>query len=269
MGLIKQIDDQLGHLFAFMDHEGLTNETMIVFTSDHGDYLGDHWLGEKYLFHDASVRVPLIIADPSPLSDPTRGTVSSALIEAIDLAPTFVEAMGGKPAAHILEGHSLLPLLHGNAHNTGRNHAISEYDYAFDLARIKLSVPVPEARLYMVYDGRFKYIHADGFQPMLYDLENDLDEFTDLGCDPSLEPVRARLYEALAKWTRTTRTQTTVPDDAITENDDRALSYDPNLDAGILIGYWDEDELTAERLKAKLFEDGRAAPSAGGGGCES
>ena len=59
MGLIKQIDDQLGRLFAFMEQRGLLENTMIVFTSDHGDYLGDHWMGDKDLFHEPSVKVPL------------------------------------------------------------------------------------------------------------------------------------------------------------------------------------------------------------------
>ena len=69
MGLIRQIDDQLGLLFRFMEERGLLADTLIVFTSDHGDYLGDHWLGEKDLFHDPSVKVPLIICDPSPQAD--------------------------------------------------------------------------------------------------------------------------------------------------------------------------------------------------------
>ena len=56
MGLIKQIDDQIGRLMAFMDERGLLDTTMIVFTSDHGDYLGDHWLGEKQLFHESRPR---------------------------------------------------------------------------------------------------------------------------------------------------------------------------------------------------------------------
>ena len=68
---------------------------MIVLTSDHGDYLGDHWLGEKDLFHEVSVKVPLIIADPDRACDATRGTASDALVEQIDLAPTFVEMAGG------------------------------------------------------------------------------------------------------------------------------------------------------------------------------
>lgn len=253
MGLIKQIDDQLGLLFDFMDKAGLTEETMVVFTSDHGDYLGDHWLGEKYLFHSPSVKVPLIIADPSPAADATRGTVSDALVEMIDLAPTFVESFGGPALPHILEGRSLLPLLQGQA-PAWRKVVISEYDYAFDLARVNLAVPIPEARLYMVFDGRFKYIHADGFAPMLYDLATDPQEFTDLGTDPAHANTRARLYEALAKWSRTTRTQTTVSDTAITAADKAALAYDLNLEAGILIGYWDEAELAAEQAKRAAFK---------------
>ena len=252
MGLIKQIDDQLGLLFKFMDEQGLTDDTMVVFTSDHGDYLGDHWLGEKYLFHTPSVQVPLIIADPSPAADATRGTTCDALVEMIDLAPTFVETFGGPALPHILEGRSLVPLLQGQS-PVWRKVAISEYDYAFDLARIKLQVPVPDARLYMVYDGRFKYIHADGFAPMLYDLATDPQEFHDLGTDPAHAETRARLYEALAKWSRTTRTQTTVSDADITGQDARALAYDMNLEAGILIGYWDEAELAAEQAKRAAF----------------
>ncbi len=65
MGLIKQIDDQIGVLFGFMRERGLIDNTLIVFTSDHGDYLGDHWLGEKELFHEPSVKVPLIVYDPT------------------------------------------------------------------------------------------------------------------------------------------------------------------------------------------------------------
>ncbi len=91
IGLIKQIDDQLGVLFRFLDERGLTNDTMIVFTSDHGDYLGDHWLGEKDFFHDCAVKVPLIVADPRPQGNAARGTVCEALVEAIDLVPTFLE----------------------------------------------------------------------------------------------------------------------------------------------------------------------------------
>ena len=83
MGLVKQIDDQLGRLFAFLRDSGLERDTLVVFTSDHGDYLGDHWLGEKELFHEPIVRVPLIVADPRAACDrraaarPTRSSNAS------------------------------------------------------------------------------------------------------------------------------------------------------------------------------------------------
>ncbi len=175
MGLIKQIDDQLGLLFRFLQERGLFDNTMIVFTSDHGDYLGDHWLGEKDLFHEPSVKVPLIIYDPSPEADKARGSVCDALVEAIDLAPTFLDAVGGDPAAqsHRLEGRSLLPFLHGETPAQWRRFAISEYDYAMLPVAAKLGVEPRDARLFMVADQRWKYVHAIGFRPMLYDLEAD------------------------------------------------------------------------------------------------
>jgi arylsulfatase A-like enzyme len=113
MGLIKQIDDQMGVLMQFLEARGLLDTTMIVFTSDHGDYLGDHWMGEKDLFHDPSAKIPLIVIDPSASADRTRGTVCDALVEAIDLAPTFIDYFGATPPDHILEGRSLMPWLSG------------------------------------------------------------------------------------------------------------------------------------------------------------
>jgi arylsulfatase A-like enzyme len=108
MGLIKQIDDQLGILFEFMEQKDLMKSTMIVFTSDHGEYFGDHWMGDKDFFHDPAVKVPLIIADPDPSCDNTRGSVQNAPVEAIDLVPTFIEYAGGAVPKHILDGRSLI-----------------------------------------------------------------------------------------------------------------------------------------------------------------
>ena len=147
MGLIKQIDDQLGILFAYMKRNGLFDNTMIVMTSDHGDYLGDHWMGEKDLFFEQSVRVPLIIYDPRPEADATRGTATEELVEGIDLAPTFLEYFGGAAKPHILEGRSLSPLLHHAAKpEKWRDYVISEYDYATRSARTELGIDQNDAR---------------------------------------------------------------------------------------------------------------------------
>lgn len=118
MGLIKQCDDQLGRLLDHLEAMGQMSETMIVLTSDHGDYLGDHWLGEKNLFHDPSVKVPMILFDPRSTASATRGTVCDALVESIDLTATFVDAAGGTVPDHIVEGRSLMPWVNGK-HRTG------------------------------------------------------------------------------------------------------------------------------------------------------
>ena len=112
MGLIQQLDHQIGRVISTLEQKGLRQNTLIVLTSDHGDYLGDHWLGEKDLYHEPSIRIPLIISDPSPAADATRGLARDDLVESIDLVPTFVESAGGVVSPQRMEGRSLLPLLH-------------------------------------------------------------------------------------------------------------------------------------------------------------
>lgn len=245
MGLITQIDDQIGRLHRFLENRGLLDNTLIVFTSDHGDYLGDHWLGEKELFHEQSVRIPLIVVDPSPEADATRGAVVEDLVESIDLVPTFVRWFGGEPASHILEGRSLFPLLHGERPTNWRRVVISEYDYSFRMARRLLDTPVSDCRLAMAFDGRWKYIHAEGLRPMLYDLATDPEEFFDLGTSPGHADHRARLHEAVFAWTRKHHCRVTVSDSAIANRRGGELSK------GIVIGFWDEDELRQARLRGE------------------
>lgn len=215
MGLIKQCDDQLGVLLDHLEATDRMKDTMIVLTSDHGDYLGDHWLGEKDLFHDPSVKIPMIVYDPRPEADGTRGTVCDALVEAIDLAPTFLDVAGGDPVPHILEGRSLIPLLHGQTPDW-RSYAISEYDFSPTPQSVRLGLDPMQCRLFMVFDGRFKLIHAEGgFRPMLFDLQTDPDEYHDLAKAPGHEAEIARLYDHLAEWGRRCAQRVTKSDDDI------------------------------------------------------
>lgn len=202
MGLIKQCDDQLGRLLQHLEDRGRMEDTMIVLSSDHGDYLGDHWLGEKDLFHEQSVKVPMIIYDPRKSADATRGTTCDALVESIDLAATFVEAAGGAVPDHIIEGRSLLPWLQGAAPQW-REFVISEYDYSPTPQCQALGLAPRDARLFMVFDGRYKMMHAEGgFRPMLFDLLNDPDEFFDLAKADPHDAEIDRLYGYLAQWGR-------------------------------------------------------------------
>ncbi|MYF06554.1 MAG: sulfatase-like hydrolase/transferase, partial [Rhodospirillaceae bacterium] len=237
MGLVKQIDDELGRLFAWMAEKGLMDNTMIVFCSDHGDYLGDHWMGEKDLFHEPSIRTPLILYDPRPEADATRSSASSALVEGIDLVPTFLEYFGGPELPHILEGRSLSPLLYGS--DSGwRQYAFAEYDYATRPARVALGEHANDSRLVMVCDARWKFVWCKEHRPILFDLENDPKELVDLGGDPDHAEVRARMTDAILEWAtrfhaRTTKTHAEL---------DRIAGGEPR---NILIGIWDEADYEA------------------------
>jgi arylsulfatase A-like enzyme len=214
---------------AFLDERGLTDSTMIVMCSDHGDYLGDHWLGEKELFHDASARVPLIVVDPDPAADASRGTVDNGLVQAIDLAPTFVAAAGGTPPDHILEGTSLLPRLRGGR-PAGHTAIVSELDYSFRKAVNDLGVAPDLARAYMVRTERWKYVYFEGFRPQLFDMENDPQELADLGADPAFASVREEHREMLFDWSRRRKMRITIPNETVAA---RAGNH-----GAVIIGKW-------------------------------
>jgi arylsulfatase A-like enzyme len=232
MGLIKQIDDHLGRLFAMLEQTGRLSDTMIVFTSDHGDYMGDHYMGEKELFHEVSVRVPLIIVDPRTEADVTRGTSCDLLVEGIDLVPTFLEATGAPVPMHRLEGRSLMPLLKGTKPEDWRSAVFSEIDYAAYPARGALNVPASQARGYMIRDERWKYVHFRGFRPQLFDLHSDPNEFNDLGDDPTHAEVCAWLKGMLVERLLSRKNRVTISDEAITQMGQGFAKM------GIKIGQW-------------------------------
>ena len=236
MGLIKELDDQLGRLFDYLRENGRMEDTMIVFCSDHGDNLGDHWLGEKDLFYDCSARIPLIVYDPRSDADSTRGMVTDKLVEGIDLLPTFIDAFGGNAIPHILEGRSLEPLLHG-IECEWRSFCVSEYDYSTRDARRAVGVDQMDARLVMIFDGRWKLTHVENMRPMLFDLDIDPNELNDLGNNPDFKGQISRLRELHFEWARRHHNRITRPA-AIVEK-----MTDAKEPPGVMIGYWNQKEL--------------------------
>ncbi len=239
MGLIKQCDDQMGVLFDWLERSGRMNDTMIVVTSDHGDYLGDHWLGEKTFFHNTSVKVPLVIFDPSRQADATRGTVCDELVECIDLVPTFLETAGGSPDSvdHILEGRSLVPLLHGRQEGRLRDYAICEYDYSMRPAAKKLGLDTSNAMIFMLATREWKLIHFQGgFRPMLFDLENDPEELVDLGASADHQPVINELFAKLNDWAKRPSQRTTISNATLLANRTKPSTK------GVMIGVVDEED---------------------------
>lgn len=244
LGLVKQIDDHLGRLFAELAAQGRDRDTMIVFSSDHGDYLGDHWQGEKDWFHEESVRVPLIVVDPRPQADTSRGSASTDLVEAIDIVPTLVEALGGdlEDTKPWLEGRSLVPGLHGEAAEE-KQYAMSESDFGF-LEATNYLPPTTRSRdhrAFMLRTERHKYILSETGSNLLYDLDDEPGEYTNRAGDPALASIQDELHERLFEWFRRRAHDVTYTDDyALTSTlpGDTARS-------GIAIGYWDEADLAA------------------------
>ena len=110
--MIKVIDDQVGHIMDTLEETGKRERTVVIFTSDHGEMLGDHGLIQKGCrFYEGLVRVPLIFSWPGRFA---QGLKSDALVELLDKAPTLLELAGlGVPER--MHGRSLLPILTGEA----------------------------------------------------------------------------------------------------------------------------------------------------------
>lgn len=222
MALMTQVDDHIGQLLAHLDRRDRLKDTMIVFTSDHGDYLGDHRLAEKELFHEPSVRIPLIVASPSPEAEATRGTSCDALIESIDLMPTFSEALGASLPSQAAEGRSLLPWLHGERPARWRTEVRAEHDYSpWRDVRTRLQRPLDGCRCVMLRNERYKFIHYDGFEPQLFDLSEDPEEMHDRVPDGHDGDLLTHFYSRLIECNLRLRYHPTVDDRWVETTQDR------------------------------------------------
>jgi arylsulfatase A-like enzyme len=231
-GLVAQLDHHLGRLFGHLDARGVLRETLIVFTADHGDFLGDHWLGEKELFHDTVQKVPFIVADPRPAADATRGTVETRFVESVDVVPTILDTLGIEIPAHRIEGRSLQPLLHGQAVAEWRQQTYSELDYSWRQARLLLGKPVQRCRAFSLRDERWRYVYWLDEPEQLYDLQADPEEFHDLGRAASTAAVRATLRDRLLAFLAARQHRTTV---TIAQNEAGTAAHKR---VGVYFGQW-------------------------------
>ena len=210
MGLVKEIDDHVGRLVAALEQASRLHDTLIVFCSDHGDHLGDHGLGEKELFYEQAVRTPLIIVDPRPQADATRGRSEARFVEAVDVLPTLLDALGLPVPSHWVEGRSLVPLLHGADGLAWRDAVYSELDYAFRDARRFLGRSPGDCHAWMVRTERWKYVCYQGLRPQLFDLREDPLELHDLGLRPEFAGVCRDMKDRLADHLMARKCRTTV-----------------------------------------------------------
>lgn len=238
-GLVKQLDDHLGRLFEHMQCSRQLDNTLVIFCADHGDFLGDHWLGEKELFFDTVQRVPFIVVDPRSQANATRGTTDDRFVEGVDVVPTVLEALGLPVPAHRIEGRSLLPLLHGHAvghavdgTTSWRDFTYSELDYSFKRARLLLGRTPQQSRAFSLRTKTHRYVYWLDLPEQLYDLQADPHEFHDLGRDASTKALRQQLRHKLLDFLARRRHRTTISDEQVVR------STDAHKAAGVFYGQW-------------------------------
>lgn len=166
-GQISYIDDKIGRILNALEHSGLRENTVIIFTADHGDMLGERGLWYKMSFHEWSARVPFIVSNKEFFQS---GRITTP-VSLVDLLPTLLELTSDphiQAPADRLDGNSLMPLLRGETKDFNRP-VISEY--------LGEGAVAP---MIMVRQGRYKYIHCPADPPLLFDLEADPDELENL-----------------------------------------------------------------------------------------
>ena len=189
--MIAQIDDQLARILACLDRTGQRKDTVIIFTSDHGDALGDHGLIYKGCrFYEGLVRVPLIFNWPENIE---TGLQSEALVELVDMTATILD-LGGVPIPEAMQGRSLLPLLRSKVPpDHHRDFVRSEYFDTLDAP----DTLAPHSYATMYRDRRYKLVMYHGHKlGELYDLANDPWEFDNLWDNPGHRPVKHELIQA-------------------------------------------------------------------------
>jgi len=184
-GLITYLDEKLGRLLEALEETGQRDNTLVIYTSDHGEMNGEHGMWRKSNFYEPSVRVPLQLAWPGHLP---VGCRIDEVVSLVDLTATIVDIAGATQIAP-MDGESLLSLMLGDEENW-KDFAFSEYT-AHGVKR-------PMA---MLRRGRYKLNYSLGDQPELFDLQEDPNEFRDLASAPAYRPVIDELQsQLLAHW---------------------------------------------------------------------
>jgi len=184
-GSISYVDELVGRLLTALERAGLAQDTIIVFTGDHGEMLGERGMWYKMSFFEWSSRVPLLVHAPGRWA-PRR---VSAPVSHVDLFPTILDLLDGRAPLPVdpFDGESLLPLLAGSARGAGRT-IFAEY-----LGEGTLNPA------FMVRRGRYKYIACDGDPPQLYDLEADPKELVNRAGARDLAAIEADLAASVAR----------------------------------------------------------------------
>jgi arylsulfatase A-like enzyme len=188
MRVIAALDDQVGRVLDALDQAGLSKNTVVVYSSDQGFFLGDHGWFDKRWMYEESLRTPLLVRWPGAVAPGSR---NRDLVMNLDLAETFLE-IAGLPVATGMQGRSILPLLRGTTPSDWRDAIYYQYFEYPGWHAVR--------RQYGVRTQRHKLIHYyEVGEWELFDLERDPEELRSVYSDASYAPVRRDLEGKLAR----------------------------------------------------------------------
>ncbi len=197
LGCVASVDESVGTLLDYLDESGLAENTIVVYTSDQGFYLGEHGWFDKRFMYEESLRTPLVIRWPGKIH---ASSVEDRIVSNVDFAQTFLEA-AGVDAPDDMQGRSVMPLLRGEAPTAWRT---SFYYHYYEGADREHAAHKHEG----VTNGRLKLIN---FYPLgeweLYDLEKDPHELTNVYGRPEYAETQKQLHDELDRL----RTELEVP----------------------------------------------------------
>lgn len=175
LGTISSVDDNVGRVLDYLDESGLAENTIVIYTSDQGFYLGEHGWFDKRFVYDESFKTPLLIRWPNEIKP---GTTNDEMVQNLDFAQTFLEA-AGITAPQDMQGESLIPLMKGDTSTWSREAVYYHYYEYPSVHMVK--------RHYAIVTKKFKLVHFyyDVDEWELYDRLKDPQEMTNVYHDPA------------------------------------------------------------------------------------
>ena len=216
---MSRVDAEIGRLMAFLDESGLAQNTLVIFTSDHGEEMGDHWLIGKGGYFDGSYRIPLIVRDPRPGA--ARGAPRRPLHRE---RRHHADHAGGDRRAGpgpVRRASASRRSCRAQRRPAGASEAHWEFDFRNpldDSAERTLGLTLHQCALNVVRGERYKYVHFTKLPPLFFDLEADPGETRNLADDPAYAPLVLAYAQKLLSWRMNhdeqTLTHVTLPDAA-------------------------------------------------------
>ncbi len=199
--MMSEVDANIGRLIDHLKECGQYDDTLIIFCSDHGELLGDHWLYAKYGYFDQAFHIPLILRDPR--ADGGHGGVISEFTENIDIMPTIIEWLGGSiPAA--CDGESLLPFGAGDTPKNWRREVHWSYDFRDNVdyqgAQQALGLTPDQCTMTVIRDDHYKYVHFTALPALFFDMEADPEERHNLADDPKYRELVLQYTQKMLSW---------------------------------------------------------------------